>query len=59
MLDMMGGMGLMMLFGLLVVAAVIGVAIYLAIRGGVRRWSGRVRAPRGVAAAAGSRRDNG
>ncbi len=32
--DMMGGMGLMMLFGLLVVAVVIGVAIYLAIRAG-------------------------
>ncbi len=33
-MDMMGGMGLMMLLGLLVVAVVIGVAIYLAIRAG-------------------------
>jgi uncharacterized membrane protein len=35
MMDMMGGMGLMMLVGLLVVAIVIGVTIYLAVRAGV------------------------
>ncbi len=34
-MDMMGGMGLMMLVALLVVAVVVGLAIYLAIRGGV------------------------
>ena len=31
-MDMMGGMGLMMLVGLLVVAIVIGLAVYLAVR---------------------------
>lgn len=31
-MDMMGGMGLMMLLGLIVVAVVIGVAVYLAVR---------------------------
>ncbi len=42
MMDMMGGMGLMMLVSLLVVAIVIGVAVYLAIRAGV---GGRMREP--------------
>ena len=42
MMDRMGGMGLMMLVGLLVVAIVIGVAIYLAIRAA---HAGRPREP--------------
>lgn len=42
MMDMMGGMALMMLAGLLVVAIVIGVAIYLAIRAA---HAGRPREP--------------
>lgn len=31
-MDMMGGMGLMMLIGLVLIAVVIGVAVYLAVR---------------------------
>lgn len=41
-MGMMGGMALMMLVGLLVVALVVGVAIYLAVRTGV---GGRMREP--------------
>lgn len=40
MMSMMGGMGALMLVGLLLVAVVIGVAVYLAVRG-AQAWSGR------------------
>lgn len=36
MMDMMAGMGALMLIALLVVAVVIGVAVYLAVRAGLR-----------------------